>query len=903
MTPWTPAARAALQQSLDRHRARFAADGAEADEVVADLRDHIEREAAALNLLVVTESDVRRILAQVDPMLLEAPAMPSPTGQPKSHADPAEAGAPGSVSGLRARPKRSMAWLVTRIFLGVLLPLGTLVLEWMERPSASELIDPIPTSLHIVLILLVPFTQALGIWWLERSPRPLPRGFAWILSASLGISAAYSIAYLPITHFAAVGILVYGLGLVPLAPLISWILGLHLRWLVRQRHREQGGVWPRHTWIAAAGTFLLLAALALPGLHTTRTLHQAMSAETTAERQAAVRRLRAWCDHETLLRACYGTRHRMWDNPLAPFENRKGPGVDGEQVRSVYFQVTGRAFNEVRPKLGSMRGVGREVFQDFEWDPSVGGDSVAGHVSGLSLQSSRLDVVSNADDGWGYTEWILEFRNDHESRQREARAEIQLPPGGVVSRLTLWVYGEEREAAFAGRGEVRAAYQQVAVAQRRDPVLVTTSGPDRVLVQCFPVPPKGGSMKVRLGITAPLMPLGPQEVAFVWPRIVERNFAFAESLRHHVWLESPQKILDPPAAWGWSSQQTGRLTAQIPVAWGPHAFPTLRMQRKRDPASLWAWDDRSQLRAAVRQSIEARAVPPGGGPAAQGRLAVVIDGGPTGRDGWQAVREALSGTKARGDLRVWVSEDGFREVAAIDEGPLKAAVERMERNTPRFEGGHDPIPALEAAWTWASQQPGGTVLWIHGAVPVLLGDPQSISQRLQRGEGSGARLVDLQVVDGPHLAGREWSSQALYEALPRLGSVGDDLKRFFQEWSGQTPGWRWRMERSEDPGLVDGNAASGHLVRLWARDQVTQLRRHRKTTEAVALAGLWQLVTPVSGAVVLETKAQYKAAGLTPVDPLTTPAIVPEPETWALMALGTALIAVWHRRRQRILGP
>jgi hypothetical protein len=64
---------------------------------------------------------------------------------------------------------------------------------------------------------------------------------------------------------------------------------------------------------------------------------------------------------------------------------------------------------------------------------------------------------------------------------------VQLPPGGVVSRLTLWVNGEEREAAFAGRSQTRQAYQQV-VSRRRDPVLVTTAGRDRVLVQCFPVP-------------------------------------------------------------------------------------------------------------------------------------------------------------------------------------------------------------------------------------------------------------------------------------------------------------------------------------------------------------------------------------------------------------------------------
>ena len=49
MNTWTPSARAVLQRHLDQHRARFAADGAEADEVVADLRDHIEREASALN--------------------------------------------------------------------------------------------------------------------------------------------------------------------------------------------------------------------------------------------------------------------------------------------------------------------------------------------------------------------------------------------------------------------------------------------------------------------------------------------------------------------------------------------------------------------------------------------------------------------------------------------------------------------------------------------------------------------------------------------------------------------------------------------------------------------------------------------------------------------------------------
>ena len=83
----------------------------------------------------------------------------------------------------------------------------------------------------------------------------------------------------------------------------------------------------------------------------------------------------------------------------------------------------------------------------------------------------------------------------------EARLQLALPPGGVVSRATLWVNGEEREAAYGGRGEVRAAYQRVAVQQRRDPLLVTTKGADRVLAQAFPVPRNGGTIKFKIGIT------------------------------------------------------------------------------------------------------------------------------------------------------------------------------------------------------------------------------------------------------------------------------------------------------------------------------------------------------------------------------------------------------------------
>jgi hypothetical protein len=57
-------------------------------------------------------------------------------------------------------------------------------------------------------------------------------------------------------------------------------------------------------------------------------------------------------------------------------------------------------------------------------------------------------------------------------------------------------------------------------------------------------------------------------------------------------------------------------------------------------------------------------------------------------------------------------------------------------------------------------------------------------------------------------------------------------------------------------------------------------------------------VTPVSGAVVLETKAQYAEAGLAPTDGSEGPNVptVPEPGTWALI-LSLALALLIARRR------
>ena len=416
MSSWTTPAREFLEQRLRAHRDRFAADGAEAEEVMADLREHVMQEAEAQGMTVVTEADVRRLLARVDPMLLEEPALGpvdlSRSGVPDPSTPAPLLDPPNPVRSSWLR--RAKEWLLA--FLGVVLPLGTILLEWNSRLSAQELMDPIPTPFHGILLLLVPSAYALGLWFRHRGPRRVPAFYPWLLALALGVSGAYAVAFAPTYPWALVGIVVYGLGLIPLTPLVAWIVG----WILWRGFLKEAGEnhqpWPRRAWVLSWATAVALGFAAVPGLLTDHLLRVAITSESQGERSQSVQRLRAWGNSDHLLRACYGRRRTLWDDLF------QRPELAAERVQTVYFQVTGHPFNTVRPPLNMYWGVGRQVLSDFEWDVSLGGEAVAGQVSGLSLRSSRLDGQASVPDGWEYVEWTLEFQNDNDSRQREARA-------------------------------------------------------------------------------------------------------------------------------------------------------------------------------------------------------------------------------------------------------------------------------------------------------------------------------------------------------------------------------------------------------------------------------------------------------------------------------------------------
>jgi hypothetical protein len=293
-----------------------------------------------------------------------------------------------------------------------------------------------------------------------------------------------------------------------------------------------------------------------------------------------------------------------------------------------------------------------------------------------------------------------------------------LPPGGVVSRLTLCINGEEREAAFGGRSQVREAYQKVAVQQRRDPVLVTIAGPDRVLMQCFPVPPDGGLMKVRIGITSPLQLVDRENGLHAWPQFLERNFSLAENLKRSIWIASRADLACAAEQLRPVKRKNGRTGLQGERTETEVAEPAniLRVHRAQ-PALDMVWAD-GPGDSRIEQTLLALTSN------APQELVVVLDGSAMMNTDWAAIAEALETVRDNVELKVILASDISAErwidLTAASRGD--SLIKNLRDFTPI--GGLDNLPALAHGWHLAAANPGNVLLWIHGPQPVLLGLPQ-----------------------------------------------------------------------------------------------------------------------------------------------------------------------------------
>jgi len=865
-TPWTEAARAELEEYFSRLRPALRATGADVEEVIEDLRRHLEAETTTAKLSVVTESDLQRLLKRI--------GAPEP-----EDAMPATSSAPGfRISHPPAPPKAGFFLLLV----GVFMPAITFTIEFITGMCGATFFDPMPSLWHKLLVAFVPVANTLV--WLAVKQQDLSRRvlLGWLNGAAIGISIFYSLLFIPLMLPGVIAVIFMGFGLLPLTPIFALVATLFLRKklaLSGSSANETAGL--PGFWRGLALAALALALIEAPVFLTRLQLERATSGDAKT-RLSGIMWLRSWGHEETMLRACYGWTRGAQNADLVGWITSGAQRVSTDEAREIFFRVTGTPFNNLpAPEVRTARGTWNEL-NDWTWDDDHGGERVGGRLKGLSIHNSRLDTTINAEAAWSYTEWTMEFKNVA-GQQREARAQILLPPGGVVSRLTLWVNGEEREAAFAGRAQTRKAYQEVAVVQRRDPVLVTTSGPDRILMQCFPVPANGGTIKIRLGITAPLHLAVASEGLVRLPMLLERNFTIPQGFQHSVWAHSRSELksANPHLAFepGYKGDKT--LRGQITDTELVSTESLLRVTR--DPARISAWtqDTRDSGKRFIRQSISERpSIKPE-------RIVFVVDGSIGMAPHWDAIRETIQDFANEPEFHVMVASDEMVEDARR---PLL-----LKQGEP--SGGQDNVPALSRAWTLAAQKTNSVIVWIHGPQPLLLDSAETLTQAAER-TAYPPRLIDVQTDLGPDRVLEKLEGLRSVQPWLRTGALSNDLARLVKHLQGADTEWRLYREtiESETTAKADG-AIEGelHLARLWARDEILRLKKSREVDRAVVKAGVYQLVTPVSGAVVLETQAQFAASGLTPVPAETVPS-VPEPSAAALLILGCAAI-LFRRRR------
>ena len=132
MTQWTENARQNFDRYCVRARESLMGTGADPEEVIDDLRRHVDEEVARAKLTVVTEEDMQRILNRVGEPANAAGAKPGPE-RPTP--------APGIA---QPTARRQPGWWL--LFLGVILPCITMGFELVTGMSAGVLFAPCPIA-------------------------------------------------------------------------------------------------------------------------------------------------------------------------------------------------------------------------------------------------------------------------------------------------------------------------------------------------------------------------------------------------------------------------------------------------------------------------------------------------------------------------------------------------------------------------------------------------------------------------------------------------------------------------------------------------------------------------------------------------------------------------------------
>ena len=610
-----------------------------------------------------------------------------------------------------------------------------------------------------------------------------------------------------------------------------------------------------------------------------------------AERDAGLKQLRALNPERELRMECSDSRAAGLAGLFIP--------IKPTSQLALYFAVTGKPY--------SLREFNNKDIS-FMADDDLRRRIVGEAVPGLSLIRSSLDGAVHPETLSSTVNWTFVFKNSSTSPQ-EARTELGLPPGAVVTGLTLWSHGDVQDATVAAAGKADGFndvnWKQVNL---DSPAIISDLGHGRMFLHCYPVQQEE-ELKVNVTMVVPLKPDGERAATLDLPTFISTNFDLSSN-DHSLRLHSPTaltcsaKNLVRGTMTGGEVTLSGKLSekqlqnsnfpifaarTQVnkPVVVFDNTAVMLarqdekRLEEKRKAAERAARMDEHQVIVmidgsrgvsnqlddvthafAAKEALKHKAKPRiksllpryvvenvqrVAAPAPR-HLVVVVDGSASVKQYAGDLSAALTKLPAGIPTQVIIASQE-------DENLLKpvSLVKGMEElKTAEFAGGQNNLRAVVNAAALAGESDGGAVLWVHGPQPSVNEEIYIMSQYV-----AAPSFYELRVGTGDTDTFdffKNHSDIGPFSQVPRnSANLSDDLRTFFSKWQPNSNdyavGYSQTTVRPDDCLMASAQEGS-ELLALNASRQCAESLSNRHIRRAARIAVAYGVVSPVSCALI-----------------------------------------------------
>jgi hypothetical protein len=384
--------------------------------------------------------------------------------------------------------------------------------------------------------------------------------------------------------------------------------------------------------------------------------------------------------------------------------------------------------------------------------------------------------------------------------------------------------------------------------------LVTETAPNQVTLQAFPVP-KWGDMKVRIGITCPLQPQSKRSFNFGAPHLLSANFDYKNAVTE-IKMESDA---DANVTDSKSSKANGShiLMGNLKTEEEKNYFFNVNRSADFDQittrASHSAEDSliSERLLSTHRERLR--------------KLAVVVEANTLLADQKKDLANWLQNLPDKIETKAIFAS---RHEAAT---PLAISEFNKKLETISLDPGSKDSAALAQAKELIGRDKYGAVLWIHGPQPVVFQEDDADLKSLMDRGARRLKIYDCQLggaqaneianymrkldVDASPRFIRVDDAQSLKERLTKLEQAqfgaGDDLV----------------VERTKLPNfhkqtVIQDFPTVSRVSSLWAADEARKAASLGDENAAVLLGTAYRVVTPVTGAVVMEKASDYEYQNL-----------------------------------------